>query len=65
MTRELFKDAKSRKQIAMYYRHRNMCTDAANARGLARWKQRNHNGAWEYQNLIENFPEDEECLSVE
>lgn len=61
MTRVLFKDDKSRKQIAQYKKHRNLCIDEPNSRGLARWKQQDSNGAWERQNLIENFPEEEEC----
>ena len=64
MTRHIFKDEKSRKQIALYRVDRNLCIDDANARGLAIWKQKNANGAWEHQNYIDNFGE-EECQSVE
>jgi hypothetical protein len=59
MTRHIFKDEKSRKQIALYRVDRNLCIDDANARGLARWKQLNENGAWERQNYEENFGEEE------
>lgn len=31
----------------------------ANAQGLSRYESRKHNGAWEYQNFIENFGEEE------
>jgi hypothetical protein len=62
MSRYIFKDQKSRKQIALYRVDRNLCIDDANARGLARWKQLNENGAWERQNYEENFGE-EECQS--
>lgn len=64
MTRKLYEDEKSRKQIALYRRDRNLCIDDANARGLARWKQLNENGAWERQNFIENFGEEEENVEV-
>ena len=58
MSRYLYKDEKSRKQIAIYRRDRNLCIDEPNSRGLARWRQLNDNGAWERQNLLENFPEE-------
>lgn len=60
MSRQLFKDEKSRKQIALYRRDRNLCIDDANARGLSRWKQLNENGAWERQNYVDNFGEEHE-----
>lgn len=60
MSRQLFNDEKSRKQIALYRRDRNLCIDEANARGLAIWKQKDKNGAWEHQNYVENFGEETE-----
>ena len=60
MTRRLYEDEKSRKQIALYRRDRNLCIDDANARGLAIWKEKNQNGAWEHQNYIDNFGEEDE-----
>ena len=62
MSRQLFKDEKSRKQIAVYRRDRNLCIDEPNARGLARWKQQNANGAWDRQNFEENFEEETETV---
>ena len=58
MSRQLFRDEKSRKQIALYRRDRNLCIDEANSRGLARWKQQNTNGAWDRHNFEENFGEE-------
>lgn len=31
----------------------------ANALGLSRYESKRNNGAWEYQNYVENFGEDE------
>jgi hypothetical protein len=59
MSRYIFKDEKSRKQIAQYRLHRNRDIDDLNARGLSVWKQKNENGAWERQNYIDNFGEEE------
>ena len=60
MTRRLFEDEKSRKQIAIYKLNRNRDIDELNARGLAIWKEKNENGAWEHQNYIDNFGEEVE-----
>lgn len=60
MTRHIFKDEKSRKQIAIYRLNRSMDIDDMNARGLAEWKRKNANGAWDRHNYEENFGE-EEC----
>lgn len=59
MTRHIFKDEKSRKQIAVYRLNRNRDIDDLNAKGLSIWKQKNENGAWERQNYIDNFGEEE------
>ena len=59
MSRQLFKDEKSRKQIAIYRKYRNLCIDEPNAQGLAIWKQKDKNGAWDRQNFIDNFGEEE------
>ncbi len=64
MTRKLYNDEKSRKQIALYRRDRNLCIDEANARGLAIWKEKDKNGAWDRQNYIDNFGEEEENVEV-
>lgn len=64
MTRHLFDDKKSTKQIAIYRKHRNLCIDEANAHGLAIWKQKDKNGAWDRQNFIDNFGEEEEEVNV-
>ena len=55
MSRHLFTDTKSRKQIAIFRKYRNMAGDEANSKGLARWRERNDNGAWEHQNFVDNF----------
>ena len=65
MTRHIFKDEKSRKQIGVYIKHRNATIDELNARGLAIWKAKQRNGAWDRQNYIDNFGEEEECLNSE
>ena len=64
MTRQLFKDKKSRKQIAKYIVYRSRGIDDANARGLARWKHMNENGAWDRHNFEENFGEEQESVEV-
>jgi len=63
MTRHIFDDEKSRKQIAVYRLHRNRDIDESNARGLAIWRSKDRNGAWEHQNYVENFGEKEDELS--
>ena len=60
MTRRLYEDEKSRKQIALYRRDRNLCIDESNARGIAIWEEKNRNGAWEHQNFVDNFGEEDE-----
>ena len=59
MVRRLFKDKKSRKQIALYCKDRNLCIDEPNAQGLARYEAMKRSGVWEHQNFIENFGEEE------
>lgn len=60
MSRHLYNDEKSRKQIAIYRKYRNLCIDEANATGLAIWKQKDKNGAWDRQNYVDNFGEEDE-----
>lgn len=57
MTRELFKDEKSRKQIAIFQKYRNFSADELNRAGLSRWQSQKNGGVWEHENYLANFGE--------
>lgn len=66
MSRDLFNDKKSIKQIAIFRKYRNFSADEANRVGLARWQSQKNGGVWEHENFLDNFGTGtRECLNEE
>ena len=63
MTRKLFDDTKTTRQGRIYTKY-SITNHEANRRGRARWDELNSAGAWDRQNYIDNFGEEDESSST-